>query len=263
MPVPLRVIKRLTWMYLTPQLHRVKRIFPRIVMPGGLIERHIAPLHYDINYHPVNVMDLARYWRRFPDEDLAAIVDVAVQAVENSQLLDYWCEAKPRRFAVVEWADALYHLCTLSPNLNHRRCLARAMIRIQDAGLGLPPALLGADGEVAQRSARQPCPSPTDAHLLVANLSRGQGLEVLVVNPTGTRLPLAWEQHASDDRHGLETLQWSDEEARGIAVTDGPLMVPDRGWILGRAGAQAEGTVPSHRGRNSSGTAFGNGATAE
>ena len=179
-------------------------------------------------------MDLARYWRRFPDEDVGSIIESAVKAVENSQLLDFWSEAKPREFAIVEWIDALYHLCTLSPDLNHRRCLARAMIRAQDAGLGLPPALLGGNGEIVRHSAQQPCPSPTDPHLLVANLSGGQGLEVLVANPTDANLPLAWEECGPKGPKGLQALEWSDEKGRGILAMDAPLMVPKRGWILGR-----------------------------
>ena len=67
LPPFVRAIKRLTWKYLIPQLlPGIKRIYPRLVMPGGYIERHIAMPHYDINYHPVNMMDLARLWRCFP-----------------------------------------------------------------------------------------------------------------------------------------------------------------------------------------------------
>lgn len=226
--LPLRLLKRLTWMYLTPQMHRVKRLFPRIVMPGGLIERHIAPMHYDINYHPINVMDLARYWRCFPDEDIAAIVDAAVKAVSDSGLLQYWSEAKQRQFAVVEWADALYHLCTLSQEQSLRRQLASTLLFIHDAGLGLPPSLLGCDTEVVNHARRFPCPSPTEGRLLVANLSHGQSAEILVVNPTNTGLELAFEGQAPGQ------LAWSD--ANGLKIpAAGPIVVAQRGWILGRA----------------------------
>lgn len=225
---PLRAIKRFTWMHLTPQMHRVKRLFPRLVMPGGLIERHLSPLHYDINYHPVNVMDLVRYWRRFPAEDLSSIVDEAVKAVVDSHLLEYWSEAKPRQFSIVVWVDALYHLCTINPDPAYRRHLAHTMLKAHDTGLGLPPSLLGCDTEVVKQVDQQPCPSPTDPRLMVANLGCGKTTEILVVNPTPGGLKLAWECYP------IGALTWMD--ASGQAIPDGgsSLMMPGRSWILGR-----------------------------
>lgn len=228
LPLPLRALKRLTWMHLLPRMHRVKRIFPRLVMPGGLIERHVAPLHYDINYHPVNVMDLARYWRRFPDENLASIVDEGIKAVMDSQLLEYWSEAKQRQFSVVEWADALYHLCTLSREPSLRHHLGRTLLVAHDAGLGLPPALLGCDTEVVSRSQRAPCPSSADGRLIVANLSHDGDMELLVANPTGIGLELAWEAQMS------ERLRWSDSGGLEISAAHSTLTIPPRSWVIGQ-----------------------------
>ena len=230
LPLPLRVIKRLTWMYLTPQMHRVKRIFPRLVMPGGLIERHLSPLHYDINYHPVNVMDLVRYWRRFPADDLSTVIDGGVKAVVDNHLLDYWSEEKPRQFAIVVWADALYHLCTLRPDRAYRGYLAQAMLKAQELGLGLPPSLLGGDTEVASPVEQQPCPSPSNARLMVANLSTGKTTEILVVNPTSGGLELAWECNA------IAPLTWTDSSGQPVPGSGSSLMVPGRSWIQGRGG---------------------------
>ena len=229
LPLPLRFLKRLTWMYLLPRMHRVKRLFPRIVMPGGLIERHVAPLHYDINYHPVNVMDLARYWRRFPDENLTTIVDEAVKAVMDSQLLEYWSEAKQRQFSVVEWADALYHLCTLSREPSLRRHLGKTLLVAHDVGLGLPPALLGCDTEVVSRSQRVPCPSPVDGRIIVANISHEGGVEILVANPTEIGLELAWETKMREE------LRWSDSDGREISVAHSTPRIPPRSWMIGQA----------------------------
>lgn len=227
--LPLRVIKRLTWMYLTPQMHRVKRVFPRLVMPGGLIERHLSPLHHDINYHPVNVMDLVRYWRRFPAEDLSGLIDEAVKAVVDNNLLDYWSEAKPRQFAIVVWVDALYQLCTMRPDQAYRRHLAHAMLKARDLGLGLPPSLLGGDSEVISQSEQQPCPSPSNPQLMVANLSSGKITEILVVNPASGGLELAWECNA------IDILPWTDSSGQPVS-SGSSLIVPGRGWILGRGG---------------------------
>jgi hypothetical protein len=228
LPLPLRILKRLTWMYLTPHLHRVKRVFPRLVMPGGLIERHISPLHYDINYHPVNVMDLARYWRRFPTEDLSSIVDEAVKAVVDSQLMEYWSEAKPRQFSIAVWIEALFHLCTIRPDQAYRCHLAHAMLKAQDLGLGLPPSLLGCDTEVVSRVEQQPCPSPSNPQLIVANLSSGKTTEIMVINPSSGGLELAWECNH------IDALPWEDASGQPILDSDSSLLVPRRSWILGR-----------------------------
>lgn len=230
LPLPLRAIKRLTWMYLTPQMHRFKRVFPRLVMPGGLIERHLSPLHYDINYHPINVMDLVRYWRRFPADDLSGVIDGGIKAVVDKHLLDYWSEAKPRQFAIVAWADAIYHLCTLRPDRAYRGYLAQAMLKAQDLGLGLPPSLLGGDTEVASQIEQQHCPSPTNPLLMVANLSTDKTTEILVVNPTADDLELAWESYP------LDTLHWTGSSGKQISDSGSSLTVPGRSWILGREG---------------------------
>lgn len=226
LPLPLKVVKRLTWQHLWPRMHRVKRVFPRLVMPGGLIERHVAPLHYDINYHPVNLLDLVRHARRFPNEAQTEVMRAAVDVVVKRKLLDYWSEQEYRRFALVVWADALYQLCTLKPDLELRQHLADAILRIEDADLGLPPSLLGGEAEVVGCQGRLPCPAPADARLRVVNLSLADRAEVLLVNPTDAALPLGWE------RLELPPLAWTSAEG-GIAG-DPPASVPGRGWLLGR-----------------------------
>ena len=231
LPWPLRALKRLTWMYLQPNMHRIKRVWPRLVMPGGLIERHIAPLHFDLNYHPVNVMDILRLQRCFPDEDFFDLVDNAIDAVRRLDLLQYWSESKQRQFAVVVWTEALYHLCTLKTDTRYRGHLAAAMICAANSGLGLPPALLGGDAEVIPVSRRRPCPSPQDARLRLANLSQGAWFEVLVVNPHDHDLELVWDGETPQD------LNW--QGSAGTLPTP-PKSVPAGGWVLGRAGVWNE-----------------------
>ena len=227
LPLPLRALKRITRTHVIPQLHRIKRRFPRMVMPGGIIERHLAPLHFGVNYHSVNVADLARVWRRFPGEDFGAILDNAVSAVTQTTLPTYWLEAGQRQ-ALGYWVEALYHLCTLRPTLAHRRYLAEAMLNALDAGLGLPPSLLGAHPEAVRPAQRVPCPSPVDARLRVANLSCNGHTEIVVVNPATDPIELAWEANADRD------LAWTTGSGQPIAVSASPIAVPPRGWILGR-----------------------------
>lgn len=235
LPVHLRVVKRLTWMHLLPRMHRIKRVFPRLVMPGGLIERHIAPMHYDVNYHPVNVLDLARMRRRFAGLDLRGVIDDAVAAVSGSRLLEYWAEAKNRRFAVVVWAEALYQLCLLDEALALRQQLARTMLLAIDADLGMPPSLLGGDTEAIERSQRRPCPSARDRRLHVANLGCGPRIELIVVNPTQADRQLDWEANAPG------SLGWSDAAGRAVAAGPSGLRVPARGWLRGLGEAPHQG----------------------
>ena len=229
LPLILRALKRLTRDYVIPQLHRVKRRFPRIVMPGGLIERHLSRLHFGVNYHSVNIMDLARLWRRFPAEDFGGVIDGAINAVTETTLLRYWVESNQRQ-ALGYWVDALYHVCTLKPDPMYRRHLAEAMLGALDAGLGLPPSLLGAHPEVVKPAQRFPCPSPRDARMRVANLSCGGRREILVVNPTTEAIELAWEGNPDIG------LTWVSPDDRSIPAGRSPISVPSRGWLLGRAG---------------------------
>lgn len=228
LPLPLRIVKRLTWQYLWSQMHRVKRRFPRLVMPGGLIERHVAPLHYDINYHPVNLLDLVRYARRFPAEAHRDIIEQAVQVVRTRNLLQYWSEQEYRRFALVVWADALYQLCTLDAGIEYRQALAEAILRCEAAGLGLPPALLGGDAEVVAIPDRMPCPSPADARLRIANLGRAKQAELIVVNPTDEPISLTWANS------NAPSLAWIGSNGHSATPMAMPPVIPARGWILGR-----------------------------
>ena len=228
LPLVVRAVKRLTWKYFTPQLYRIKQLYPRLVMPGGLIERHLAMPHYDINYHSVNILDLARLWRCFPDEDLDKILSEAVEAVSGSSLLQYWAESKPRNFSLVVWVEALYHLCTLRENPSYRHYLAQGILLILDTGLGLPPALFGTDQEAVRTGDRVPCPSPSDRRLRVANLSCNGRTEILVINNTGIDRDLTWEHNAA-----LE-LSWQSADGKTIHAGDSSPCVQSRGWLWGR-----------------------------
>jgi hypothetical protein len=137
---------------------------------------------------------------------------------------------KPRQFAIVVWVDALYQLCTMRPDQAYRRHLAHAMLKARDLGLGLPPSLLGGDSEVICQSEQQPCPSPSNPQLMVANLSSGKITEILVVNPASGGLELAWECNPIDIR------PWTDSSGRPVSDSGSSLIVPGRGWILGRCG---------------------------
>ena len=68
LPLHLRAIKRVGWKYLVPILHRIKAIFPRLVMPNGFIDRGLCQRGFSTRYQSVNVWDLVRYLGCFQDD---------------------------------------------------------------------------------------------------------------------------------------------------------------------------------------------------
>jgi hypothetical protein len=101
------------------------------------------------------------------------------------------------------------------------------MLFAEDAGLGLPPALLGADPEAVAVGDQTACPSPRDPRLRVANLSCRARQELLVVNPAREAIELAWDAPPAG-------LRWAGADDRQLDAAAGSPMVPARGWLLGR-----------------------------
>jgi len=225
LPLPLRAARRIVREHLLPRLHRIKQRFPRMVMPRGLIDRHLSMPHYDVNYQTVNLMDLLRLRRRFPQEDLAPVIEGAISAVTDTGLLRSWMETRQRQ-GLGYWIEALYHLCTLESDLVYRRYLAEAILVAEDIELGLPPSLLGTNPEAVKPRDRIPCPSPADSRIRVANLSCSGKREILAVNCSGVGIALAWE----GDVAGLE---WKAAHGQLITKDASALTVPARSWVLG------------------------------
>jgi len=224
--IPSRATRRVAREYLIPRLHRIKRRFPRMVMPGGLIERHLSMPHFDINYQTVNIMDLVRLWRRFPDENFTEIVAAAVRAVRDTSLLQYWIESKQRQ-ALGYWLEALYHLCTTTSAPEYRQDLAEAILIADDLGIGLCPSLLGANPEAVRPNQQIPCPCPTDSRVRVANLSCGGKREFLAVNCSAAPIELTWETNAP------RALAWTTADGQAISASTSPIHVSPRGWLSG------------------------------
>ena len=198
-------------------------------MPGGFVDRHLSHIHFDGNYHAVNVMDLARLWRQFPDERLEAVLNDAIQWVVSGDrgILRWWSEVPSRRFAVVVFAEALYHLCMLRTSADDRRYLARDDHADRRPGTGLPPSLLGGNAEITPYSLQVACPSPTNRRLRIANLSTPERHELLVVNPTQEECFIEWETHPPRDA------LWTRGDGSVVARSDAPLRIPARSWLIG------------------------------
>ena len=227
LPLPLRALKRLTWKYLIPRMHYVRTRWPRLVMPNGFIDRAISLRGVSHVYQSVNIMDLVRYRQRFPDQDVSRIIDQALAYTQNTQLRAFWAQDKKKSHALGFWADALWHLCVSDPEPRYRRWLAEAMLYCEDAGIGMPPVLLGANTEGIPFRERVPCPSPKDGRLRVANLGRSGRSEIILVNPVDEDIPLRLEGELQGE------LIWSLSRDASTGVEGS---VPARGWAWGRAG---------------------------
>lgn len=232
LPVHLRAIKRVGWKYLVPILHRIKAVFPRLVMPNGFIDRGLCQRGFSTRYQSVNVWDLVRYLGCFEDERIGTVLSRALDYTYRGPLRSHWKEDATRHDALGFWAEALYRLCLMDSEPKYRRWLGEAILDVEEAGIGLPPSCLGGNAEALPPAGQRPCPSPSDSRLRVVNLSRGDTVELLVVNPAADALPLVWQ------RAPQGVLAWTASDHSLSANPAGFSSVPGRGWLLGTARAE-------------------------
>lgn len=226
LPVYLRALKRIGWKWLAPRFHHLKTARPRLVMPGGYIDRALSLKGVSDAYQSINVMDLLRFLRRFPGEQTENITREALFFTHSSGLLDQWAQTPKKQYALGFWAEALWHACSLYPDVSYRVWLAQAMLRLETTDMGLPPSLMGSNAEAIPNSEQVPCPITLDSRLRIANLSRGTRWELLIVNPTDTDINLQWE-HAPD-----VLLPW--QNAKGQTLTQSPVVLAGS-WIHGQS----------------------------
>ena len=228
LPLLQRAVKRIAWKYLVPLLPRIKARFPRLVMPGGFIERDLAQYGLSVRYQPVNMMDLIRTRRLFDETDFDELLEECFAFTQNSGIKTRWKEFKGKEDdSLGFWAESLYHLCLGMPTALHLTWLAEAMLDLEDNQLGLSPSLLGANAEAVPPDAQWPCPSPCDARLRVANLSRSGVMELLIVNPTDQPITPLWECAPS------APMNWEIGNGTMRPVTEPLPEIPSRGWMHG------------------------------
>ena len=199
LPLWKRAIKRIAWKYLIPRLPDIKCRFPRIVMPGGYIDRELCLRTWAHPYLSINLMDLLRYRCCFRDASMDEQIHLTARYTHDSGITGCWGELKYEKYALGFWAEALYRLCLVYPDsAEYRTWLAEAVQDLYRRGQGVPPSLLGANAEAVDPDAEHPCPTVTDPDLCVANLCHGEHLEVLVINPTDRTIGLAWHHSLSE-----------------------------------------------------------------
>lgn len=228
LPVWKRALKRLAWQRLIPLLPRIKARFPRLVMPGGFIDRDLCLCTWAPDYHAVNLMDLARYLRHFDDATVRRVLIESLDFTHATGLVNRWMEMGYRRYAVGFWVEALCHVCQLMPEESkYRQWLVEAVLLLEDAGMGLPPSVLGANSEALPAHRQMPCPEPADMGLRLVNLGHREVPELLVVNTGKTTRKLEWNHPP------VAAIRWQDAGRRPLP--DAVPHVPARGWLWGTA----------------------------
>lgn len=197
-----RALKRLGWKYLIPRWHLIRRHFPRLLMPAGYIERSLGQADFVHRYHGVHLMDFERLLACAStdarDPQWTAISDGLVDFGVRSRVTLLWKESAASKDSLAFWAEGLYRRCLRTHADGDRALLANAVLDLHDAGLGLPPSLLGTNGEILPPRLAVATPSTADERLRVINLSDPDGACFLVVNTAAVELPLAFERPAGN-----------------------------------------------------------------
>jgi len=229
LPLHLRALKRLAWKYLIPILPRLKAMFPRMVMPGGYIERELSLRLFAHEYLPVNLMDLLRFRRQFRDPSVDPIVEAGMRLVHQCSMFERWQEIKGKEYAIGFWAEALYHACEAYAAPEYRKWLAQAVLTLHALQWGLPPSLLGANCEVVPHREQVPAPMMNDSRVSIVNLSRRGHLEFLIVNISLQPARPAFLRNAPKDLKWVSGSDFSQTHPE-------PPEIPPQGWIWGQSG---------------------------
>ena len=224
--LPIRAIKRFAGEYLIKILPDIKSRFPRLVMPNGYIDRQMSLRAWAIDYQTINLMDLARHAYSFPQAFDEAILDKAMEFTQTSGLIKRYRDLSPNiRYSVGFWSEALYYRCLAKPDIKYRQWLTEAMLECHDLGFGMAPSLLGCNSE-AVLPAEQYTPSvPDNKEILLANLSKANAIELILVNSSNEIITLLWQNPIKTK---LKWFNSADE-----LVTFNSITINQRDWIRG------------------------------
>lgn len=228
LPLPLRALKRIAAEYLIKKLPDIKARFPRLVMPNGYIDRELSLRTWAIDYQTINLMDLARYAKAFPDEFDETILDEGLKFTHDSGLIKRYRELSTgKQYSVGFWAEALYYRCLCKPNIKYRQWLAEAMLECHDLNFGIPPSLLGNNGEAIDFDDRSKPLQLGNPELLLANLSMGSKLEYIVVNTSFDHsITACWINEPN------AAIKWLDFNASEFDKNN--FIIPARQWVIGK-----------------------------
>ncbi len=229
LPLHRRAMKRVAWRWLVPMLPWIKARFPRLVMPGGYIDRELSLRVLAHDYLPINLMDILRYGRRFQAESNEKAVRDGFALIHEARMFERWPEMG-KAYALGFWAEALYQACLLYRDSTFVSWLANAIVQLEKRALGVPPSLLGANGEAVRMDHQVPTPLVDDDRIRVVNLCTEAAYDFLLVNCADTPIEVAVIRHAP------QGLVWTAGETE--KPTPSPSEIPAWGWLRGR-GARA------------------------
>jgi len=192
LPFSKHLVRRFVAPWLQKRMHLIRTHYPRLFMPNGYVDRGVSIQGVALAYHSINLMDLLRLRRRSPNSVKNHCLRKALAFGQRCAQQDYWASHPAREYALGFWVEALWHACTMFDDLVYREWLAEGMIKLERSGMGLPPSLLGANGEALEFEAQHAPPVPADPRLRVANLARKDVLEWVVVNPAEESIALTW-----------------------------------------------------------------------
>ncbi len=109
--------------------------------------------------------------------------------------------------------------------MKYRQWLVESMFECHDLNFGVSPSLLGANGEAFAFNQQVSAPLILNSELLMANLSYGQHIELLLVNTSVQPVTVAWMSGQKP------TLIWYDSQ--GNQVISSILIVNSRDWLIG------------------------------
>jgi len=221
--LPARAMRRLAREKIVPLLPRIKRIFPRLVMPNGYIDRNLTLNEFWYPYFLINIMDLLRFQRCFSIKMVDPIIDNAVKFVQRVGL-EKWLNNESTAYAVGFWAEAMYLYCLHAPNRS-RTALVEAVIALHDSEQGIPPSLLGSNSEYIGLTDQVSCLRTDNDELQIINLSLDpRHIEFLLVN--GTDSP------QDSPFPCIEGVSMTAFDHNGHSISAGKTVtVPARGWV--------------------------------
>ena len=182
LPIWKRMWKRVGWQFFIPWLPRIKTRFPRLVMPGGYIDRELSLQTWAYDYLAVNLMDLVRAARGDRAAVLMPYIDGIIAFCDRTSIAKRWLENPGKAYAVGFYAEALYLLALRVERTDVDAALASALVLAMRHGLGLPPSINGGNREAQPLTFEGAVPQPAMDGVVVADLSApGHGV-ILVVN---------------------------------------------------------------------------------
>ena len=205
LPLWQRLWKRIGWQVFVPRLPRLKTRYPRLVMPGGYIDRELSLQVWAYDYLAVNLMDLVRASHGMRSAVFKPYIEGILSYCASTAIARRCLEHKGRAYSVGFFAEALYLLCLRESRLELDAMLANTLLLCVRQRLGLPPSLSGGNAEA--QAASHEVPQPAHAEIIVANLSRAERAACMIVN-TGQHaiklenalcaLPAGWPMPATE-----------------------------------------------------------------